>query len=97
MYLQTLDNTGSCNVQFLICLAVIIISSKCLISNTNSAGVGNSDGASGKGNLLNASALLCCAVERNSNVYSNEAKVRAQRWILLEACTGTGLFPASND
>ena len=35
-------------------------------------------GASGNGNLLSASALLCCDVVRNSKVYSNEAKVSAQ-------------------
>ena len=70
----------------------MIISSKCLISNTSSAGVGTSNGASGKGNLLNALTLLvCCAVERNFNMCSNEAKVSAQCWILLEACTGTGV------
>ena len=52
-----MDSTGSCSVQFLICLTVtgenFIVSS----SNTNSSGIGISLGCSGDENRLSRSAF----------------------------------------
>ena len=62
-------------------------SSRCFTSNTNSAGVGTSGGASG--NLMH---LHCHAV-----MLSGILLKRCQCWILPETCTGAGLFAASKD
>ena len=97
MYLKACQSTRSCYVQCQIWVLVTVASSRCWVSNTNSARVGTTEGVSVNGNLLNVSALLCYDVEWNSVAYSNEARVRAQYWILLEACTSTCLLSAIND
>jgi len=63
--------------------------SKYWIKSTNLAETGTAVGCSGNGNQLKGTT--------NSKVYSKEANVIAQHWILPDACTGTGLFPDSKD